>query len=84
MQASNLRTFENARKLRLNLCQLNAMGDDELAEELRIANLSFPVREVVKVKPSFDKSIDIRKVWQSASKQDKGVRPYGGISHLIR
>ena len=81
MKEDNMRTFENARLLRLNLCQLNAMSDDELAEELRINQPRVDDRVAVKVKNGVNVNYDIRKTWATASNMDKGRPPEGlGVS----
>ena len=71
-----MRTYTNARKLRLNLCQLNAMTDSELTEALRVANIkSNVVIDGTNNTPwcNTDTVIDIRKSWSVASKADRGI-----------
>lgn len=71
-----MRTFTNARKLRLNLCQLNAMTDEELTEALRVADLKFDVNIIgTNTKPwgNTDTVVDIKKSWSVASKADRGI-----------
>lgn len=72
-----MRTFANARKLRLNMCQLNKMTDAELTEELRIVNLKLAFSfdytgHNPKPWDNTDTAVDIKKSWSVASKADRG------------
>lgn len=82
-----MRTFETARLLRVNRCKLDDMTDEELTREIALNTDKPSITDFNNHKPTpwgaADTVPDISKTSRSASRCEKGVRPYSGLSKLI-